>query len=293
VGHPGIRLLVAAIGTCTAAALAVTARSTTAGIASVCLAAATGFLAVPEGLAPANFFLAAAAAASMALLMIRWIDDSSSTLIATAAFSFLAAVAALPAMITGISVASAGAVVGVVALGLLAMSGRMSILLSGLVPDRHTDDHDERALRGYAVLSGLIGGCSAGAALGTVLVAVGCHRHGAPALAGAALGTVAGVALLLRIRTHLDATCRWALALGGIACVSAAFVVTVSAWPDQTAWAGAAVVAIGLGAIRTPKLTSGAVRAVELLEYATLVAVVPLACWVGGVYAMVRGTPLP
>jgi hypothetical protein len=67
----------------------------------------------------------------------------------------------------------------------------------------------------------------------------------------------------------------------------------VSAWPDQTAWAGATVVAIGLGAIRTPKLTSGAVRAVELLEYATLVAVVPLACWVGGVYAMVRGTPLP
>jgi hypothetical protein len=45
--------------------------------------------------------------------------------------------------------------------------------------------------------------------------------------------------------------------------------------------------------IRPPRLSAGILRGLETLEYATLVAVVPLACWVGGVYALVRGTHLP
>ena len=51
------------------------------------------------------------------------------------------------------------------------------------------------------------------------------------------------------------------------------------------------LVTIGLGASRPPRFAA-AVRAFAALEYATLFAVVPLACWVGGVYAMVRGTQL-
>jgi type VII secretion integral membrane protein EccD len=293
VGHPGIRLLVAAIGTCTAAALVVAARSTAAGLASVCLAAATGFVAVPSGPAAANVFLAAAAAASMSLLMMRWVDDSSSTLIATASFSALAAVAAIMPIVATVPVASVGAILSVAALGLLTTSGRISILLSGLAPDRHTDDQDERATRGYAALTGLIEGCSGGAAVGTVLVSVGCHQQSVPTIAGFGFAAVIAVALLLRIRTHLDVTCRWALALGGMASVSAAFIIIVVASPDQTGWASATIVAIGLGVVRPPGLKAGASRALEMLEYTAIVAVVPLACWVGGVYAMVRGTSLP
>jgi hypothetical protein len=55
----------------------------------------------------------------------------------------------------------------------------------------------------------------------------------------------------------------------------------------------AVIVAIGLALLRPPRLKAGALRALERLEYAALVAVVPLACWVCGVYAMVRGMHLP
>jgi len=34
-------------------------------------------------------------------------------------------------------------------------------------------------------------------------------------------------------------------------------------------------------------------RAVELLEYLALTAVVPLACWAGGLYGLIRGLSLP
>jgi hypothetical protein len=78
-----------------------------------------------------------------------------------------------------------------------------------------------------------------------------------------------------------------------MASVSAAFIIIVVASPDQTGWASATIVAIGLGVVRPPGLKAGASRALEMLEYTALVAVVPLACWVGGVYAMVRGTSLP
>ncbi|HEV7421265.1 MAG TPA: type VII secretion integral membrane protein EccD [Mycobacterium sp.] len=295
VGHPGIRLLVAATGTCTAAALVVIARSTAAGFASVCLAAATGFLAVPSGPAAANVFLAAAAAASMSLLTMRWIDDSSSTLVATASFSALIAVAAITPVVATVPIAPVGAILSVAALGLLAKSGRVSILLSGLAADLPPDDchTDERAVRGYAALTGLIEGCSGGAALGAVLVAFGCHQHRAPTAAGTCFAAVVAVVLLLRIRTHLDTTCRWALAVGGMISASAAFTTIVVASPDQAGWMNAVIVAIGLALLRPPRLKAGALRALERLEYAALVAVVPLACWVCGVYAMVRGMHLP
>jgi hypothetical protein len=55
-GQSAIHLLIAAIGTCTAAGFAVAGRSTAAGLASVPLAAATGFLAVPSGPGAANAF---------------------------------------------------------------------------------------------------------------------------------------------------------------------------------------------------------------------------------------------
>jgi hypothetical protein len=34
-------------------------------------------------------------------------------------------------------------------------------------------------------------------------------------------------------------------------------------------------------------------RTVEVLEYLALAAVVPLACWVGGLYGLIRGVSLP
>jgi len=288
--HSSIRLIVAAIGACIAAAMAVTGRSAAAAGAAVSLAAATGFLAVPSGPAPANGFLAAAAAASMSLVLLRCTDELSSTLVATACFSTLAAVAVIVAVVAVVPVETVGAILSVVAVGVQALSGRISILLSGLTMPVEID---ERAIRGHATLTGLVGGCSAAAALGTVLVAVGCHRYGGPSLPSTGFAAVIGVVLLLRMRTHVDAVRRRALEVAGLASVSASFAIFVTAHPAQVGWASAALIAAGLGATRPPRLNAVAVRAVEIAEYAALVAVIPLACWVGGLYAMVRGASLP
>jgi len=291
-GHPSIHVLIAAIGTCIAAALAVTGRSAASAVTAVSLAAATGFLTVPSGPGPANVFLAAAAAASMSLALLRWTDHSASTLVATATFSALVAIAVIVAIVAVVPVATVGAVLAVAALGVLGLSGRMAILLSGLTVDRHADI-DDRAIRGHATLTGLVGGCSGAASLGAVLVAVGCHRYGAPSLPGAGFAAVIGAVLLLRIRTYIDEVRRRTLAIGGLVSVSAAFAIVVNAHPTQVSWVSAAIIAIGLGAAHPPRLNAVTARAVEVLEYAALVAVVPLACWVGGVYAMVRGVSLP
>jgi type VII secretion integral membrane protein EccD len=314
-GHPGIHLLIAAIGTCIAAVVAVTGRSAASAVASVSLAAATGFLTVPSGPDLANVLLAAAAATSMSLVLLRWSDHSPSILVASACFSALVAVAMITPVVGVIPLAAVGAILAVAALGVLAVSGRISILLSGLATGRDADGHtdgthdgdthdgdthdgdthdgDERAIRGHATLTGLVAGCSGATALGTVLIAVGCHRYGAPSPAGAGFAAVIGVVLLLRVRTHVDDARRRALASGGLISVSAAFAVIATASPAQVGWVSAAIIGLGLGAARRPRLNAAALRAIEVLEYAALVAVVPLACWVSGVYAMVRGTSLP
>jgi type VII secretion integral membrane protein EccD len=291
-GHPSLHVLIAAIGTCVAAAVAVTGRSAAAAGATLSLATATGFLAVPSGPDPANVFLAAAAAASTSLVLLRWTDLLIATLVATACFSALVAAVVVMPVVTVVPVTTVGAMLSVSALVVLALSGRMAIPLSGITADQHADV-DEHAIRAHATLTGLIGGCAAAAVLGTVLVAVGCHRYGAPSIAGAGLAAATGAVLFLRVRTHVDEARRRALAVAGLASISAAVVISAMAHPTQMGWASAVLIAVGLGAARPLRLNAATVRAVETLEYAALVAVVPLACWVGGCYAMARGVSLP
>jgi ABC-type enterochelin transport system permease subunit len=168
----------------------------------------------------------------------------------------------------------------------------MAIPLSGITTDQHADV-DESAIRAHATLTGLIGGCAGAAVTGTVLVTVGCHRYGAPSMAGAGFVAAVGTVLFLRVRTHVDEARRRALAAAGMASISAAVVISAMAYPTQMGWASAVLIAVGLGAARPLRLNAATVRTVEALEYAALAAVVPLACWVGGCYAMARGVSLP
>src|SRR4029077_20159960 len=101
-----------------------------------------------------------------------------------------------------------------------------------------------------------------------------------------------GLALALRGRNHADQPRRTAVATGGLCCFTASFAIAVGAAPAYAGWTSTVVIAAGLGAVRGPEVGPGMARAVELLEYAVLAAVLPLACWVGGVYAIARQSHL-
>jgi type VII secretion integral membrane protein EccD len=284
-------LIVAAAGSAAAAIMAIANGSgTVLRVAAVCLAAAAGFLAVPSTPCAASAFLAASAGFSMALLMMR--SATSVTLVAMATLSGLAALAALPPLIGTVSLSAVGATLATASLALLAVAPRTAILASGLRPDDHPDDCDARPAFAHAILTGMVIGCASGTAIGALVVAVGCRLPGSPILAGVSFTLVVGAALSLRLRSHVDGPRRTALLSGGLCCFTAGFVIATAADPASAGWTSAVVIAIGLGAVRDREVGPGVVRAVELLEYAVLAAVLPLACWVGGVYAFARESHL-
>jgi len=274
-GGATVNAVVSAIAAATVAVLTVvTGYSTASSLGVVALACATGFLVVPSGPAAPNVFLAAAAAMSVALLMLRLSGRTSPTLVAVAAFSLLTAavtVAAMPLTVTGAALSTS-------ALALLGLAPRVSMVAAGLGPDRWHDDLAASAAAGHAILSGLVAGAAAAAAAGAVVVAVADHPGAAPFT-----GLVALV-LVLRCRTHADADRRISLAAGGLVALVAGVCALLNARPGSAVPVAAALVVVGLLAIRRPSGGTSAARMLGYLEYAALVAVVPVACWVGGAY---------
>ena len=265
---------------CAAAAAAVavltvvTGYSTTSSAGVVALAGATGFLVVPSGPAAPNVFLAAAAALSASLLMLRLSGRTSPTLVAIAALSLLSAVvtvAALPLTVVG-------AALSTLALALLGLAPRVSTVTAGLGPDRWHGDLAASAAAGHAILSGLVAGAAAGAAAGAVVVAVAGHPGAAPFT-----GLVALV-LVLRCRIHADADRRISLTAGGLVALIAGVCALLHIRPGSVVPVAAALLVLGLMAMRRPTGGAAAGRMLGYLEYAALVAVVPVACWVGGAY---------
>ena len=110
------------------------------------------------------------------------------------------------------------------------------------------------------------------------------------------MAAVVGLVLVLRTRTHIDPRRRVALVVGGAAAIAARVALVVVSTPGQANWVclvstalGVSVLSGGFGATANPV----ARRAVEVLEYLALAAVVPLACWAGGLYGLIRGLSLP
>jgi hypothetical protein len=107
---------------------------------------------------------------------------------------------------------------------------------------------------------------------------------------------VMGLVLVLRARTHIDVYRRAALVTAGMVAIAASCADIVVSAPGQANWVcvGAAAMALtifgrGFGAAENPL----ARRAIDVLEYASLAAVLPLACWVGGLYGLLRGLSMP
>jgi type VII secretion integral membrane protein EccD len=288
-------LIVAASAACAAAVAAVAnGSSTSLRVAAVCLSVATGFLAVPSAPSAANAFLAASAGLSMSLLMLRSVGrtpahlPATTTMAATATLSALLAVATAAPVIATVSASAAGAMLATASLGLLAVAPRVAIIASKLQPGEHPDDCDTRASLAHAILTGLVVGCACAAAIGALAVALGCRRSDSPTLACVAFTAVVGLVLSLRSRTHVDGLRRSAVSASGLICLTASFAIVVGTAPAHVGWTSAVAVSVGLCAVRVRGVGPGLTRAVELLDYAALAAVPPLACWVGGVYSIAR-----
>lgn len=258
-----------------------------------------GFLAVPgNALAPAVVLGAAAGCvASVWLLRAAGGDVRALTGSATAC-ALVAAVSAFSLIVPAGLVAS-GALLGVLALGVLGVAGRLAMVLTGLRPPFPGDRDDigappapRTAAVGRAVLAGLVTGSAVAATAAVIAIAAGC-LVGAPWLRGCVLTAVLALLLLLRSRFYADRRCRVALVWCGlISAATAAAVVTASV----PRYAGPAVVlAVALAAwYRTGRIGRARhwARGGDIAEYLLLASVIPLACWAAGVYEAVRSLSL-
>jgi type VII secretion integral membrane protein EccD len=285
--HATMGAIIAAVGAVAASAVAVsTGFGTAACVAVVSASCATGFLAVPSGPAAPNVFLAATAAFSAALLMSRLSGRVSPTLVAIAALSLptaMVTVVAIPAAATGAALSTA-------ALVLLALAPRTSALTAGLVVDAGRRDEAKHATVAHATLSGLVGGCAAGGAAGTVAV-VAANPVGTAA--GVTFIALIGAALLLRARTYVDPSRRIALITGGLASIGAGVVFLCSTRQDFAGPVAAILIAVGLVATRRPTIGAALARMLDRLECAVLAAVVPVSCWVAGTHELLEGLHVP
>ncbi|WP_237569909.1 type VII secretion integral membrane protein EccD [Mycolicibacterium lacusdiani] len=278
-------LVVTVAAAVVATARAVTLRRDVMGAAAVAAWAGAGFLVVPAAPAAANVLLATVAAGTAAVVLSRWTGRLSPTLVAFGAFSAILAVVAGAATAWSMPGPTVGAVTVVLALALLGASARIAAATSGLSADVAGD---RAACRAHTILDGLTTGCASAVAGGAVVVAVASHDGVAAAFTAAV-----AVAMCLRSRAHADWPRRVASMLSGTCCAVVSLVTCAVAEPALASCY--ALVFVGLGflanAVRAP---GPAVRRIaNAAEYAALAAVIPLACWVGGLYAAARGWYAP
>jgi type VII secretion integral membrane protein EccD len=289
-----VHVAISAVAACAAMALAMsTPNRSTLRIAAVTMCAATGFLAVPPGAAAASAFLAAVAALSSAAVLARWTDPWSPSLVAAGALSFTVALSSGLSMVVPSPPATVGVTVTTASLAVLAVSPRLATALAGLGPRGDPVAVTDRAARGHAVLSGLVAGSCLGAAAGSALVLIAHLVDGADPLRRAAFTAVVGLALVTRARVHADSSRRLALTSGGLLCATVALAISVDQSAVLAASCAAAIIGVGLAA--AARLGGGRLelptieRGLDVVDYVALTTIIPLACWVGGVYTTARG----
>jgi type VII secretion integral membrane protein EccD len=275
-------------------------------------AALAGLLAVPGGPGAPNALLAAMAAAATSAVTMRLTGCCTVVFTALSCFAATAAAAAAVSAVTAAPLQAIGAMSAAISLGLLEASAWVSIVLAGLSPRLASDPKaateepapaphrlSAKAIRADNLLTSLVLAFSTTAGLGGFGAAVGACSAGGPRLLGITFAIITAGVLLLRARSHSDLARSVPLVVSGTATLSATFVVAASAYPLHTPWIATtaallATAALGLGLI-APAMAISPVgrRSIELLEYLALAAIVPLACWICGLYGAVRGLSLP
>ncbi|WP_375482173.1 type VII secretion integral membrane protein EccD [uncultured Mycobacterium sp.] len=278
----------------------------TLGLLGTGFAAFAGLFAVPGGPAAPNTLLGAMAAAVTSVLALRVTGCGAVTFTTTACCAIIAAITALVAIVTAAPLHAVALAPTVASLGLLEFSARLSAVLAGLSPRLPTDNAapppssnpeqlSAKAIRADEWLTTLVATWSVSAATGAAIEA---YSTGIPRLGRIAFATIIAAVLLLRARAEAGLVRRLVLTMSGTGALTASFVAAV-AGPPQVPWivattATLAFTALCLGFI-TPavRLSPVARRGIDLLEYLALAAIVPLACWLCGLYGAVRGLSLP
>ena len=312
-GHSAVfsRAIIAAILAATATAGSIVAArvapeplpALALGITAASFAAVAGFLTVPGGPAPPNFLLAAVVCAAVSIALRDFASQGATYFTAIAAFSATAAITAAIVTIWPTPAATTGAILAAASLALLSAATKLSIVLTGLSPampsaaDEAADNMSAsvcvaRAENGHRTLTGLLAGFSATAALGVVLVTVD-HRSDS-ALSGIGLTAAVAIALLLRARQQMGVLRPITICSAGIVSATMTFILAVATVPQHAQWICLSAAVLGVGVlwltVASPCTRFSPVmqRGVELVEYIALGLVVPMACWVGDVFGVVR-----
>ncbi|MGE2730008.1 type VII secretion integral membrane protein EccD [Mycolicibacterium vaccae] len=260
----------------------------TLGVGAAGFAFVTGFLAIPE--APWQVALSFAGAAGCAMAALLAHATAATTLVAVSAGAGAVTATAAVSAATAWSVGAAGAALAATSVAALTAAPRIALGVTGLSPAREGIAPD-RAAMAHRLLTGLLIGWSATAALATVATIT------QPSVAAVALAAAMAVLLVLRARHHADPGRRVALTSAGLVGGVAAWVGATLLWPPQVPWlcVAAAVPAVA-GVYRwrnPPEWNPLARQGIQVAECAALVAVVPLMLWVTGVYDWVRGPAFP
>lgn len=273
-------------------------------VIATAFAAVAGFLAVPGAPGLPNVALAATAAVVTSALAIRVSGCGVVTLTAISWTATIIAVAAWAGVITGAPLRAIGAVSALISLGLLPVAARVSIVLAGLSPQlppapaASTIEPGgtrlaDKAIRADNWLTSLLAAFSSAAAMGAIVTVLA----GPPRLSCIAFGALTGALLLLRARSDVGRG-TLAFATCGTVITATTLGVVALSMPERGTWtatltATLAAAAIYLGFV-APAISPSPVigRGVEVLECLALVAMVPITCWVCGLYSGVRGLNL-
>jgi len=269
----------------------------TLGLIGTGFAAVAGFLVVPGPPGVPNVLLATMTAAVTSVLAMRASGCGAVTLTAVSCFAMVIAIAALVGVITAAPLHIIGSVSTLASLGLLGVAGRVSIVLAGLSPrlDLETVEPEGNGVAGKAIradnwLTSLFAAFSSSAAFGAVVTVLA----GAPRLSRIAFATITSALLLLYARS-VDRKRTLMFVVTGIVTTGTTFMVTAVSLPDHGPWIAAmtmvlvaTAIYLGFGAAATP-LSPVLWRGIELLECLALVAMVPLTCWICGLYGTIRG----
>ena len=283
------------------------------GGCAVALMFTGGTLFVPGQFGAAQLMLGSAMAGASALLSLR-IGGSGFALFTAAIVSALLVFAAtVCTLFTTVPRPAIGTAAALIGLAGIALSARVSMMQAGLplppvptagapldtVEEAELDaisfvDLQVAAARARSYLTGLLVAFTATVVVG-LLVAAAADFGGAVRWPAVALAALCALVLLLRGRTYAVVTHAVPLVAGGTTILLALLVGAVVALPDYAlalfgvALAGAVAATVFGAFVPTRSYSPVMRRSAELLEYAIIALVIPIAVWVCGLYSVVRG----